>query len=83
MKISNQTWLTGVLALLVAATLATAGCDGSDGCESDHDCEDTDRYEMVCEPDGCMRACTEDADCPATDQCVPRRVEEGQICTEP
>lgn len=67
-----------VLVALIGVGLA--GCGGDDDCASDHDCEDTQDHQMVCEPDGCQRACSDDGDCPATDECVPRRVEEGRIC---
>lgn len=64
-------------ALLFLAGPAT-GCGGDGGCRTDHDCDD----EYVCEPDGCVQFCEDDADCPATHRCVQRRIEEGKICVE-
>ncbi len=59
---------------------AIIGCGEDDECRSDHDCAADGEHEQVCEPDGCRRVCTTDEDCPATDECVPRRVEEGDVC---
>ena len=73
--------MTILLAVMTATAGVTVGCGGDDECTSDHDCEvDDGQREEVCEPDGCTPVCDDDTDCPATDTCSQRRVEEGKVC---
>ena len=66
-----------IAALTLLLVLGAVGCGEDDDCASDHDCDD----DYVCEPSGCQLACSSDADCPATDECAARRVEDGTVCT--
>lgn len=69
-----------LILFMLIFTLGLVSCGEKErGCGSDYDCEE----EFVCEPAGCRQACQSDGDCFLGEQCAPRRVEEGLVCTPP
>lgn len=69
-----------IVTTIMLFAFVASGCGGDDDCRSDHDCENTEQHERVCEPDGCRQSCDSDLDCAATEECVLRRVEQGRVC---